>query len=181
MSQEHLPDTVLKFLDELVLAKTGQNLDYFQKIILEGTFDGQKYADIAKEFHVSESHIRDKASELWKILGEILGENISKSNIRAVLEKSQFYNHVSSGRDFVSFNNIHICTNNSSPIEKSSEPVSNPNTPLIDLGNAPDIYRFYGRLQELETLETYIIQNKYRLITILGLKGMGKTTLAINW
>jgi hypothetical protein len=113
MSQEHLPDTVLKFLDELVLAKTGQNLDYFQKIILEGTFDGQKYADIAKEFHVSESHIRDKASELWKILGEILGENISKSNIRAVLEKSQFYNHVSSGRDFVSFNNIHICTNNS--------------------------------------------------------------------
>jgi GTPase SAR1 family protein len=180
MSQEHLPDTVLKFLDELVLAKTGQNLDYFQKIILEGTFDGQKYADIAKEFHVSESHIRDKASELWKILGEILGENISKSNIRAVLEKSQFYNHVSSGRDFVSFNNIHICTNNSSPIEKSSEPVSNPNTPLIDLGNAPDIYRFYGRLQELETLETYIIQNKYRLITILGLKGMGKTTLAIK-
>jgi Cdc6-like AAA superfamily ATPase len=180
MSQEHLPDTVLKFLDELVLAKTGQNLDYLQKIILEGTFDGQKYAEIAKEFHVSESHIRDKASELWKILGEILGENISKSNIRAVLEKSQFYNHVSSGRDFVSFNNIHICTNNSSPIEKSSEPVSNPNTPLIDLGNAPDIYRFYGRLQELETLETYIIQNKYRLITILGLKGMGKTTLAIK-
>jgi Cdc6-like AAA superfamily ATPase len=51
---------------------------------------------------------------------------------------------------------------------------------LIDLGNAPDIYRFYGRLQELETLETYIIQNKYRLITILGLKGMGKTTLAIK-
>jgi len=180
MSQEHLPDTVLTFLDELVLAKTGQNLDYLQKIILEGTFDGQKYAEIAKEFHVSESHIRDKASELWKILGEILGENISKSNIRAVLEKSQFYNHVSSGRDFVSFNNIHICTNNSSPIEKSSEPVSNPNTPLIDLGNAPDIYRFYGRLQELETLETYIIQNKYRLITILGLKGMGKTTLAIK-
>jgi Cdc6-like AAA superfamily ATPase len=183
MSQEHLPDTVLTFLDELVLAKTGQNLDYLQKIILEGTFDGQKYAEIAKEFHVSESHIRDKASELWKILGEILGENISKSNIRAILKKAQFHNNNigrNIGRDFVALNNVHICTNNSSPIEKSSEPLSNPNTPLIDLGNAPDIYRFYGRLQELETLETYIIQNKYRLITILGLKGMGKTTLAIK-
>ncbi len=178
MSPEHLPDTVLKFLDELVLAKTGQNLDYLQKIILEGTFDGQKYAEIAKEFHVSESHIRDKASELWKILGEILGENISKSNIRAILKKSHFYNNI--GRDFVSLNNVHICTNNSSPTEANPESVSNPNTPLIDLGNAPDIYRFYGRLQELETLETYIIQNKYRLITILGLKGMGKTTLAIK-
>ena len=142
MSQEHLPDTVLTFLDELVLAKTGQNLDYLQKIILEGTFDGQKYAEIAKEFHVSESHIRDKASELWKILGEILGENISKSNIRAILKKAQFHNNNigrNIGRDFVALNNVHICTNNPSPIEKSSEPLSNPNTPLIDLGNAPDL------------------------------------------
>jgi len=179
MSLENFSHAVLQLLDDLVLEKTGQNLDYLQKTIIEGTFDDKKYADIANEIHVSESHIRGKASELWKILGEILGENISKSNIRAILKRAKFHNN-NIGRDFVSLNNVNICTNSSSSIEKSSKPISNSNKPLIDLGNAPDTYRFYGRLQELETLEIDIIQNKYRLITVLGLKGIGKTTLSIK-
>ena len=44
-------------------------------------------------------------------------------------------------------------------------------------GEAPDIPFFHGRQQELATLEQWIIQDKQRLINILGFAGMGKTSL----
>ncbi|MBE9069001.1 hypothetical protein IQ260_20360 [Leptolyngbya cf. ectocarpi LEGE 11479] len=48
---------------------------------------------------------------------------------------------------------------------------------LIDWGEAPDIEQFYGREQELQQLQTWV--NTAKLITISGLGGTGKTTLAI--
>jgi hypothetical protein len=147
MSQADLPHAILKVLDELVFAKTGQNLDYLQKNILEGVFNGQKYAEIAKNTHLSEGDIRDNASDLWKILSEVLEEEINKSNIRAVLEKSHFYNNI--GRDVVSFHNVNICTNTPSSLETDQKSSSHANAPYLYLGNAPDIIHFYGRSQEL--------------------------------
>jgi len=91
MFQANLSNTVLNLLDELVFAKTDQHLDYLQKTILQGTLEGYKYSEVAKESHLSEGHIRDSASELWKILSEVLGEDITKSNIRAVLKKQSLY------------------------------------------------------------------------------------------
>ena len=46
-----------------------------------------------------------------------------------------------------------------------------------DWGEAPDVPIFHGRQQELETLEQWIIQDKHRLITIVGFAGIGKTSL----
>lgn len=39
---------------------------------------------------------------------------------------------------------------------------------------------FYGRTEELNTLEKWIIQDQCRLITILGLPGAGKTSLVLH-
>lgn len=172
------PNTVLNFLDELVFTKTGQHLEYLQKTILEGALEGKKYSEIANESHISEGHVRDIASELWKVLSEVLGEDISKSNIRTVLKKTHFYNNI--GRDFVSLNNIHICTNSLSYPDANQKSESNANQPYLYLGNAPDICNFYGRLEELNTLETWLIQNHYRLVTILGLNGVGKTAISVK-
>ncbi|MFM2310967.1 MAG: hypothetical protein RLZZ04_243 [Cyanobacteriota bacterium] len=46
-----------------------------------------------------------------------------------------------------------------------------------DWGEAPDVPIFHGRQQELETLEQWIIQDKHRLINIIGFAGIGKTNL----
>ena len=181
MFQANLSNTVLNLLDELVFAKTDQHLDYLQKTILQGTLEGYKYSEVAKESHLSEGHIRDSASELWKILSEVLGEDITKSNIRAVLKKSQFYNHISSGRDFVSLNNVNLCTSNlsaSNGNNHQSQPDNN--RTYLDLGHIPEITQFYGRVAELNNLETWIVAEKYRLVTVLGLKGIGKTTLSLK-
>lgn len=47
-----------------------------------------------------------------------------------------------------------------------------------DWGEAPDVRTFFGRQNELATLAQWITSDQCRLISILGLGGMGKTTLA---
>ena len=59
---------VLQFADDLVFAKTGKHLDNVQEAILRGTWQNQKHTKIAEELHRTEGHVKDVASELWKIL-----------------------------------------------------------------------------------------------------------------
>ena len=72
---------ILEFADELVFAKTGEHLDYLQEAILRGAIQERKYSQIAEDSHLSEGHIRDVASDLWKILSDVLEENVSKAMI----------------------------------------------------------------------------------------------------
>ena len=46
-----------------------------------------------------------------------------------------------------------------------------------DWGEAPDVPVFHGRRQELNTLEHWLLDDRCRLITIVGLAGVGKTRL----
>jgi WD40 repeat protein/transcriptional regulator with XRE-family HTH domain len=47
-----------------------------------------------------------------------------------------------------------------------------------DWGEAPDVYSFYGRRQELTDLERWIAYDRCKVVTILGIGGVGKTSLA---
>ncbi len=50
-----------------------------------------------------------------------------------------------------------------------------------DWSQLPSIGNFYGRDKELAQLEKKIIQEKYQLITLLGMAGIGKTALAVQF
>ena len=103
-------EEILKFADNLVFAKTGKHLDNVQEAILRGTWQGQKYPKIAEEAHCSEGHARDVASELGKILSDVLAENVNKSNLKSTLKRQQF-SIVSSHywKDTVQIGNVNIC------------------------------------------------------------------------
>jgi WD40 repeat protein/transcriptional regulator with XRE-family HTH domain len=51
----------------------------------------------------------------------------------------------------------------------------------IDWGEATDAASFYGRESELATLQQWVLNDRCRLVILLGIGGIGKTTLSIRF
>ncbi|WP_293351426.1 MULTISPECIES: ATP-binding protein [unclassified Microcoleus] len=178
---------VLKIADDIVFAKTGKHLNHLQEGILRGTWQRQKYPEIAKTCYRSEAHVKKVASKLWKLLSEILGENINQSNFRYTVERLQLSIVESNfGNYYAQIDNFSVCENKSHPseipnTEKPNQPIYNKTQPKerLDIGDAPEPSLFYNRTSELTTLENWIL-GRTRLITILGLSGIGKTALTLQ-
>jgi hypothetical protein len=178
---------VLKLADDLVFINTGKHLDNLQEVILRGTLQGQKYSKIADESHCSEGHIKDIASALWKLLSEVLGEEVNKANFRVRLEQVKFSNLWNfNNKDCVHIGNVNVCENSShfpkvpnSPIDEEVLNKDNIEPKLRQfLAEMPMSSIFYDRTSSLTTLKHWILQENTRLLAIHGIVGIGKTALA---
>jgi len=174
----------LKLADEIVFAKTGQHLDDLQEAVLRGTLQRETYKQIAKDFDCSESSVRNAGSELWRILSEGLGEEVSKSNFRSTMGRFIFENV--SNFENVAISSFNVCGDTRHPPDipnSHNDETSNtkqPQTLHQDLSEMPDLGAFYDRIKELDTLTTWILQQRCRLIALTGISGIGKTTLAVQ-
>ena len=66
-------------------------------------------------------------------------------------------------------------------LKLTEEDYSKPNpTKRQDWGGAVSIDRVFGRDDEIETLTTWLIKDRCRLVALLGMGGIGKTTLSIK-
>ncbi|WP_373534147.1 NB-ARC domain-containing protein [Microcoleus sp.] len=177
---------VLKFADDLVLAKTGKHLDNLQQAVLLASWQGKRYSQLAKEFHCTERHVGNIASKLWQTLSEILDENINKSNFRSTMERYHDCNF-SNFKDVVNFGNINVCTETphppKTPQHSPATQTSNENNTQqkLDLRDAPEIKTFYNYPNSpLTTIENSIAHQNCRLLTITGMAGTGKSAIARN-
>ncbi|MEA5580226.1 NB-ARC domain-containing protein [Nodularia harveyana UHCC-0300] len=140
------------------LLKRG-HLTKVQKIVFCQSWVGQTYFDMATEFDYDYGHIKDVGSELWRSLSQALGEKVTKNNLHRVLQRAAQRKHYPNTS---STGNYH------------------PSNSQTDWGNAPDVSVFFGRTEELEKLENWIIRDRTRCVAIVGMRGIGKTHLSIK-
>jgi NB-ARC domain len=162
---------ILQFADQLVFNKKGKHLDDLQKTVITGVYEGKIYETIAEECHRSESRVRSVGRKLWKILSESLGEDINKYNFCWTIER------VINNYQVVNFgdSNINYCQNSKESSEKKEENIADKFDQNLTL--APHIIKLYNRETELKKLNNWISNQNIRLISVLGLSGIGKTTL----
>ena len=142
-------DAAIEYADQLLYERTGRHLSDLQSCIIQQSWQGRTYGQVATLAGYSEGHIKDVASQLWRLLSDALGERITKGNLRSRL------------------------INRIKRTLKSAVPTAV--RPLSVSSNAPPAH-FLGREQALQTLHT--LSQTHRIIVIQGEGGVGKTTLA---
>jgi hypothetical protein len=113
------------------------------------------------------SYIRETSAQLWQMLTLRLGQKVTQKSLAAVLlwhEQQTEFKLVE--------NNLQVSDDLES-IEIDWDYGIQP--PGATLGSE---YRFYGRTEELEILTNWCLTERCRLVLLVGMGGMGKTTLA---
>jgi adenylate kinase family enzyme len=170
---------VLQIVDELVFKHTGNHLNDLQRSAVQGIWHGKIYSEIADEFgYESENHIGNISRELYKILGKELGEDVTKSNFCWSIER--LANSFNSSQVIGIGINSHfnLCPNNTDIQQQAinDEVKIKQKIYYINLKQSPKITYFHGRTNELSTLSKWLENPNTRLISILGISGIGKST-----
>ncbi|MBW4615539.1 MAG: NACHT domain-containing protein [Desmonostoc vinosum HA7617-LM4] len=128
-----------------------------QEIVFRQSWAGQTYLDMAVESDYDPGHIKDIGYELWRSLSQALGEKVTKNNLHGVLKRT------------------------TQAQKDTNAPINfQPFTNYTDWGEAIDVSQFYGRTTELETLSQWIGRDNTRVVTLLGMGGIGKTALSVK-
>lgn len=177
----------LAFVEDLVFTKKGKYLSDLQRQLLYSSWTDPRlrYDDIAKTYGYSVNYLKqDVGPKLWLLLSEVCGEKVSKTNFRSALERRLHQAHITDV-----FTESLIVTNFHQNLIPTKEP---PRSPILvntnseataryqDWGDAPDVAIFYNRIQELATLEQWIVGDGCRLVMLLGMGGIGKTHLCVK-
>ena len=81
-------ESAVEYADQLLYERTGKHLNDLQSYIIQQSWKGQTYSQVASVAGYSEGHVKDVASQLWQVLSEALGERITKGNLRSSLGRA---------------------------------------------------------------------------------------------
>jgi WD40 repeat protein len=146
------------FVVDAALQQKG--LNNLQELIFRQAWEGKTYQEIAASSGYDPEYIKDVGFKLWQQLSKALGEKITKTNFQSVFRRR------------------------SQQIQVSHTPSASTKRAMAsqhqDWGEAMDVSVFYGRAEELVTLEQWIVQSRCRLVALLGMGGIGKTSLSVK-
>ncbi|MGL4499068.1 MAG: NB-ARC domain-containing protein, partial [Planktothrix sp.] len=173
---------LLKAVDQLVEKQRGKHLNDLEKVVIKGLWEGNTYGEIAEKYGYHKNHVGDVSRQLFKILSQELEEDINKYNFCWTIERvvtSRQFNRQFNVLGLVN-SNITWCHPHPSD-EVNSSGSGQPNEDIEptyhDLYLAPKIIKFCDRTQELKILSNWVLNQNIPLISVLGLPGIGKTSL----
>ncbi|MBW4621991.1 MAG: AAA family ATPase [Cyanosarcina radialis HA8281-LM2] len=163
--------TVEEALAILDIALKPESLTDIQELVFRKVWEGLSYPDIADGAGYDPNYIKDVGSRLWKLVSNGLGEKVTKSNIQSVLRRQLPATQVAA-------NTVAIPVN--LPEIKADTLTVQAANNHQDWGDAADVSIFYGRNEEIAKLNQWIAKDRCRLIALLGMGGIGKTSIAVK-
>ncbi|MCC3404649.1 MAG: AAA family ATPase [Microcoleus sp. PH2017_10_PVI_O_A] len=157
-------EEALKILDTAIAPTSLSNI---QEIVFRKSWEGLSYLDIAESAGYDASYIKDVGYKLWKLLTTALGEKVTKSNLQAVIGRRL-------RRVFVELPSTEIEKIPSLQQQIQQQEIA----AHRHWGEIVDVSTFYGRNQELAQLQQWIVSDSCRLVALVGMGGIGKTSLA---
>jgi WD40 repeat protein len=132
-----------------------------EKTCLKGLLCGVSIANIAAVIPCSLKGLRVELSRgLYRYIEQITQEPIKHwATVTTLLDRAGY-------------------RKTTQPLEPFPSPSLSPAS--HDWGEAPEVAVFFGRTQELDTLAEWIIDDRCRLVSILGMGGVGKTRLSVR-
>lgn len=177
---------VLQLMESL-LYKQGKEFEDLHREIITGLLEYKSYREIAEGINYDPEYVGNISRELYDIVSNELKKlgqegDVKKSNFTTSIEKLvNSANHSFLHKlQIIKNNYINLCSNNTQnhyQDNNNQEFINRVNTFYHDLTLAPQIIKFYNRETELKTLADWIFNQNIRLISILGLSGIGKTAL----
>ncbi|WP_026735542.1 NB-ARC domain-containing protein [Fischerella sp. PCC 9605] len=141
-------------------------LNDLQEVIFRQCWEQKTYPEIAESLGYDADYVKLVGFQLWKMLSDVLGVKVTKNNFRSALKRQAKQQNKT----------------RESPIQnpKSNSPIFLFTKGHQDWGETIDVTVFYGRFQELEILEKWILKDRCRLVALLGIGGIGKTSLSVK-
>jgi hypothetical protein len=102
----------------------------------------------------------------------------TKPGFSTPIRKSYIVENIT-GENVTVNKNLNVCREKARSPTSPQNPQPTAKQPRIGLGDVPEISTFFDRTSELSTLENWIL-GRTRLISILGLSGIGKSAIALH-
>src|SRR4028118_963171 len=171
-------DEALLFLDSVLQ----EPLNDVQELVFRQTLEGRSYPEMAKSTAYDAEYIKLVGFQLWQLLSRVFGEKVTKSNVQSVLRLKAQQAQVAVAPSHPTQAALGVKTQtlqSGAPTHWVTADVTTANR-CQDWGEAIDVSVFYGRTEELAKLEQWIVQERCRLVMLLGMGGIGKTAISVK-